>query len=214
MRISRERFIAAAGLLFVSAFAYQCTSKPEPATPQAAPSIEASLTPVLSVKELMEHIIDPTADFVFDAVGVDVSAKGTVETKPVSDEDWLKVERGALQLAESTNLLKMRRPMAPAGEEIIKPVAGKPAPELPPAEIQAKIDKDRALWNKYADGLRDASLESLKIAKARDVNGLFDAGSKIDAACESCHLEYWYPGDKKAVLADQQKRVTYDPPKK
>ena len=176
--------------------------------------MEESLVPVLSVKELMEHVIDPTADFVFDAVGVDVSAKGAVETKPVSDDDWLKVERGALQLAESTNLLKMKRPVAPSGEEVLPPNPAKPAPELPPAEIQARIDKDRALWNKYADGLREASLESFKIAKARNVNGLFEAGNKIDKACENCHLEYWYPGDRKAVLKDQESHVTYDRPRK
>ncbi len=212
MRTSQGRFIVGAGLVFVSALAFQCTSTPAPTAPPA-PSIEAALTPVLSVKELMEHIIDPTADFVFDAVGVDVSAKGSVETKPVTDDDWLRVERGALQLAESTNLLKMRRPMVPVGNEVLPPVAGKPAPELPPAEIQAKIDKDRSLWNKYADGLRDAALESFKIAKARDVEGLFNAGSAIDLACENCHLEYWYPGDRKAVQEDQQKRTSYDPPK-
>ena len=55
----------------------------------------------------MEHIIDPTADWVFDAAVVDVTAKGVVETKPLTDDDWLKVERGGLLLAESMNLLKM-----------------------------------------------------------------------------------------------------------
>ena len=34
---------------------------------------------------------------------------------PVSDDDWLKVERGFLMLAEASNLLKMPRPVAPAG---------------------------------------------------------------------------------------------------
>lgn len=207
----QRRLVVGTALLFAAALVVQC-SKADP--PADAPPADASLSPVLTVKELMEHMIDPTADWIFDAVAVDVSEKGAVETKPVSDEDWLKVERGALQLAEATNLLKMRRAVAPPGEEGLKTEPGKPSPELPPAEIQAKIDHDRALWNKYADGLRAASLESLKIAKARDVNGLFDAGTKIDQACEACHLEYWYPGDRKAVEADQQKRVTYEPVKK
>lgn len=213
MQGNRGGLVAAAAVLFASALAFQCVSKPAQTT-SAEPSVDASLTPILSVKELMEHMIDPTADFVFDAVAVDISAKGSVETKPVSDEDWLKVERGALQLAESTNLLKMKRPIVPTGEEILPSDPGKPAPELPPAEIQARIDKDRSLWNKYADGLREASLESFKIAKARNVDGLFEAGNKIDKACEACHLEYWYPGDKEAVEKDLNSRVTYDRPKK
>ena len=55
-----------------------------------------------------------------------------------------------------------------------------------------------------------AALESLAIARARDAKRLFDAGDKIDRACESCHLEFWYPGDKKLVLENQGKTVTYD----
>jgi hypothetical protein len=173
------------------------------------------LSPTLTVKELMEHIIDPTADWVFDAAVVDVTAKGVVETKPLSDDDWLKVERGGLMLAESMNLLKMPRRMAPPAAPGQETAPHKGAePELAPEQIQAKIDQDRMLWNKYADGLRDAALNSVKAARARDAEALFTVGSEIDRACENCHLEYWYPGDRKAVLEDQNKKVTYDPPKK
>ena len=62
--------------------------------------------------------------------------------------------------------------------------------------------------------MRVASLDALKIVKARNAEGILDAGSAIDKACESCHLEYRYPGDLPAVLADQGKKVTFDPPKK
>jgi hypothetical protein len=215
MLTSRGRLIAWAGLVFVAALAsQQCSSKPaatsNAATP-AAPSLDSSLAPTLSVKELMEHIIDPTSDWIFDAAVIDISRKGITETKPLSDDDWLKVERGGYVLAESTNLLKIPRRMVPADEE------GKPhqpgEPELPPEQIQAKIEKDRALWYKHADGLKAAALEAVQVAKARDLDGLFKVGDKVDKACEACHLEYWYPGDREAVLKDQNSKVTYDPPK-
>jgi hypothetical protein len=201
--------------MLAGALATHCSSSsPAPAPAPAKPSpppLESALTPTLTVKELMEHIIDPTADWVFDAAVVDVTAKGVVETKPLTDDDWLKVERGGLLLAEATNLLKMPRQMAPPAQED-KPNKGA-EPELPPEQIQAKIDQDRALWNKYADGLRDAALSTVKVARARDAEALFNVGSEIDKACENCHLEYWYPGDRKAVLEDQKKHVTYDTPK-
>jgi hypothetical protein len=215
MRTRHGRLIAWAGLAFVGALpSQQCTSTPAApntaATP-AAPSLDSSLAPTLSVKELMEHVIDPTADWIFDAAVIDISRKGTIETKPLNDDDWLKVERGGYLLAESTNLLKIPRRMVPAGEE------GKPhqpgEPELPPEQIQAKIEKDRALWYKHADGLKAAALEAVQVAKARDFDGLFKVGDKVDKACEACHLEYWYPGDREAVLKDQNSKVTYDPPK-
>jgi hypothetical protein len=214
MLTRRGRLIAWAGVAFIAAFgSQQCSSKPAATTTAAtpaAPSLDSSLAPTLSVKELMEHVIDPTADWIFDAAVVDISHKGVTETKPLSDDDWLKVERGGYLLAESTNLLKIPRQMVPLGEE------GKPhqpgEPELPPEQIQAKIEKDRALWYKHADGLRAAALEAVQVAKARDFDGLFKVGDKVDKACEACHLEYWYPGDREAVLKDQNSRVTYDPP--
>ena len=200
-------FPAIGPLLLGASLMASCSRAPAPAA-----SDLSDLTPVLSVKELMEHIVDPIADWIFDAAVIDIGDKGIVETKPVTDEEWLKVERGALILAESANLLKMPRAMVPAGDKALKNSPG--GPELTPSEMEAKVKQDRALWNKHADGLRMAALESLKIARARDGERLFDAGEMIDKACESCHLEYWYPGDKKAVLENERKTVTYDKPQK
>jgi hypothetical protein len=193
------RFVAAAGLLLVSALASQCAPKPD-------------LAPLVSIKELMENVIDPIADNIFDAVGTDVSETGVVDTKPTTDEDWAKVKQGAVTLAEGSNLLKMPRAVAPPGDK--NNSGGPNAPELSPEAIQAKIDQDRALWNKHANELRDAGLKVLAIVKAKNADALFQAGSELDRVCENCHLEYWYPGDKKAVLEDEQKRATFNPTKK
>lgn len=206
MGISRGRLTGGAVLLFVSTIALQqCTSRPAPA-PAAT---EPDLTPVVSVRELMTNIIDPLSDNIFDAVGVDVTEKGTVETKPETDDDWAKVRQGAIALAEGTNLLKIPRRIAPAGDNVAKNPG-----ELPPDEIQKKVDGDRALWYKHADDLRAEALKVLDIVKAKDVDKLFQAGTDIDRACESCHLEYWYPGDRAAVLRDRASRVFTEPAKK
>jgi hypothetical protein len=34
------------------------------------------------------------------------------------------------------------------------------------------------------------------VVKAKSVQGLFDIGTKLDVACENCHLEFWYPAEK------------------
>ena len=186
----------------------QCTSQPAPAPPPTP--VSPPLTPVLSVRELMQHIIDPTADWVFDAAVVDVTATGVKTTVPQSDDEWLHVERGLLLLAEASNLLKMPRAVAPPGAGASTPIKpGEPTPELSPAEIEAKVSANRNLWNTHADELRTVALASLKVVQSRSVEGLFQIGSDIDRACEHCHLEFWYPGDKEAVLADQKKKATY-----
>lgn len=200
-----HRLLLTALALFIGALAAsQCTSKP--AAPAAPP--QPDLTPVVSIKELMENIIDPIADNVFDAVGTDITAKGIVETKPTTDEDWAKVRIGAVTLAEGTNLLKIPRPAAPPGDKN-ELSTGPNAPELPPETIQANIEADRAKWNRHADELRSVALEVLDTVKAKNSDQLFDLGGKLDKACENCHLEYWYPGDRKALLEDAAKRAGY-----
>jgi hypothetical protein len=83
---------------------------------RAARAHSGAVSEVLSVKELMQHIVHPQADLAFDAVIVDVGPKGVVETTPTTDEDWTRIERGMWVLAEASNLLKMPRKMARDGE--------------------------------------------------------------------------------------------------
>jgi hypothetical protein len=180
-----------------------------PAQQPAAEQIAA----IVSVRELMTNIIDPLADNIFEAVATDVTEQGVVDIKPTTDEDWAKVMQGAVALAEGTNLLKIHPRKAAPDDYVFDPnERGPNAPELAPADIQKKIDADTALWDKHANDLRTEALKVIDIVKARDADKLFQAGSDIDAACENCHLEYWYPGDKAAVLEDARKRATVNAP--
>jgi len=198
----RAGLMRGAGLIVLGGLALAgCTARPI-----AAPAAAPPLTPIVTIKELMENVIDPIADNIFDAVGSDISAKGIVTTAPQTDEEWAKVMQGAVTLAEGSNLLKMHRNVAPPGDT--NNSIGPNAPELSPEAIQAKIDGDRAVWNRHADELRDAAVRVIAIVKAKNTDALFAAGSEIDMVCENCHLEYWYPGDKQAVLEDAAKRAT------
>jgi len=164
---ARTIAIAVAGAIVVAG----CSAQPE-ATQAAAPVF----IPVLSVKELMENIVDPQSDYVFDAVGSDISPKGVVDIKPTTDDDWIKIQRGAYVLAESSNLLKMTRKMAPDGVGNVEPGG----PELTPAQVEAKVKENPALWNSHADTLRTEALKVIEIVKAKDADKLLAAGSAID----------------------------------
>lgn len=212
-----RRLVGGAALVFATSLLFQQCSRPAqeagPA-PAAAPA-PTDMRAIVSVRELMQTIIDPLADNIFDAVGTDVTEKGVVDHRPTTDEDWAKVMQGAVALAEGTNLLKLHpRLAAPADYTFDPKERGPGAPELAPAEIQKKIEADLNLWNKHADDLRTEALKVIEMVKAKDADKLFAAGSDIDKACENCHLEYWYPGDRKAVLEDAAKRVTITPPQK
>ena len=203
------RLTALAGVLFLTALASSVCSAPTPEIqPSVSPPLLGEMTPVVSVKELMQHMIDPIADNIFDAVWWDGTDKGVVEHRPSTDDDWEKIKIGAVTLAEGIDLLKVPRPLAPAGD--VNNSLGPKPPELSPAEIKAKIDKDPVLWIAKIQALRNVGLEVLEVVKKRDVNALWQAGGDLDEACEGCHLEYWYPGDKTTVLADRKARARFE----
>jgi len=194
--------VAAAPLAFVLATA-SCSSPktsaasgraPEAPAPIAPARLWGDLKPIVSVKELMRDMLDPASDFIFDSVKVEFTKKGTIEHAPKTDEDWEKIRFGAVTLAEGVYLLKIPRPFAPPGDQ--NNSTGPEATELSPAQIQAKLEKDPVLWNAKIEALRNVGLEVMEIVKNRNVNELWDAGDNLDRACETCHVEYWYPGDK------------------
>ena len=152
------------------------------------------MKPVVSVKELMADLIDPASDYVFDAVSTTIGAKGIVEVEPRTDEDWARVRSGAVTLAEGISLLKIPRPIAPPDDRPAAPDSGNE--EMPPDQIRAKILADPVLWNAKIEALRNIDLTILDVVKRRNVSELTEAGAILDSACETCHLEFWYPGEK------------------
>ena len=207
---SKRLLIAAALVYTVVLTAASCTSSSssKPASPAAAPVGRTEMKAVVSVKELMRYTIDPISDNIFDAVTYESTKKGVKEVFPKTDEDWEKVKIGAVTLAEAIYLLKLPRPFAPAGD--VNNSTGPNPPELSPAQIQAKVDADPVLWDAKIQALRNVALSLMEIADKRDTKELFEAGETLDKACEACHLEYWYPGDRKAVEEDERQRARFE----
>ncbi|HEY7188910.1 MAG TPA: hypothetical protein VH436_20275 [Vicinamibacterales bacterium] len=174
-------------------------------TTSAATATVASsnLAPIGTVKEIMKGIVDPSSKGVWDSVGVESGPKGLIDRSPKTDEEWARVEGDALMLAEVANLLKMPgRHVALPEQANQKTVAD--APELTPLQIEEKIAKDRAAWEKRADALQATAVKARAAAKAHDKDGLLNVGEEIDNACESCHQVYWYPDEKKPGAADAE----------
>ncbi len=59
--------------------------------------------------------------------------------------------------------------------------------------MQKKIDASPEAFEAFAGVLRDSGLRALAAINAKNPTDLFDVGEAIDAACETCHLTYWYP---------------------
>jgi hypothetical protein len=202
------RLVAFSGLLFLGSAAWSQCSRPTAPTPRSnPPMLLGEMTAVVSVKELMANMIDPFADDIFDAVWWETSARGVVAHRPTTDDDWQKVRTGAVTIAEGIYLLKVPRPFAPPGD--VNDSLGPNPPELSPAQIHAKLDHDPVLWNAKIEALRNVALATLEATKHQDVEALFQAGADLDAACEACHLEYWYPGDRN-IVTERSGRATFE----
>src|SRR5690242_6222117 len=93
------RFAVAFAVSIAAAPLAGCSSPKAAATPRADP-LWGDLKPVVSVKELMDDMIDPIADNIFNAVSIKQTAAGTVEKVPKTDEDWEKIRIGGVTLAE------------------------------------------------------------------------------------------------------------------
>lgn len=141
-----------------------------------------------TVREIMASMVMPSADFMWNAVSSKVTAKGTEEKSPKTDEEWAEVRNRAIILMEASDLILIPRRIAAPGQ-----AAKDPRVQLSPDEIATLIEKDRASWTQMANALHDSVLPTLKAIDAKDPMALSDSSLAIDKACETCHLKFWYP---------------------
>src|SRR5215210_358417 len=166
-------------------------------------SPETSLAATATIKDLMDAMVGPSAEYLFDNIVEIVDESGTIDKTPKTDEEWAEVRRRALMLVEAPNLLVT--PGRKVGKPGEKPEY--PEVELGPEQIQQLIDGDRDAFVRRARRLQDAATLALKAIDARDKRELFAKLGDVDKACESCHLHYWYPNDKRAREAAKEDGV-------
>jgi hypothetical protein len=149
---------------------------------------EAEYRPTTTIKDLMNGLVDPAADTIWNSVATTITTKGTVEKAPHTDEEWATVRGSAIQLLEASNLLQI------PGRHAAKPgQRNEQGIELQPEQIETLINQDRQAWIALAHGLHDAATLALNAADAKDPAKVLESGEQIDNACERCHQQYWYP---------------------
>jgi len=172
--------VIAAGVLVLSG-----CREPPPSKAETAPAPEFRLN--ATIRDIMDSFIDPAADHIWDAVSITVTAKGREEKFPRTDEEWKELRRRTIQLMEGANLLLVPgRRVAKPGEQVDPRIA------LPPDQIEALINQDRAAFTKMAHDLYDSALPVLQAIEAKNKDKLLEVSDGIDKACENCHSKYWY----------------------
>jgi hypothetical protein len=127
-------------------------------------------TPVADVKQIMEMVVDPAAEVVWESVGFIITADGEEKVLPRNDEEWAVVRNSAMILAESGNLLMI-------GDRA----------------------KGEGPWMIMSRSLVEAGKATLQAAEAKDAEAIFAVGERLYNACETCHVLYWYDEDGLAI---------------
>lgn len=161
MNVERKQEMRWQGLIFVFGFiVVGCGGMaPQGGTASAGPL--PPFKPVVDTRLLMEAVVDPNADIVWDSVRTIITAQGAEEITPQTDEQWTAVRNAAVAVAESGNLLMMV-PRAKAGDE----------------------------WMKAAQALAETGQSAIRAIEARNAPELFTAGGNIYGACTDCHSKY------------------------
>jgi cytochrome c556 len=156
-------------------------------TPTPAADRGESAAPAATLQELMDTRIDPAADALWDSVAFIASEKGEEDRRPRTPAEWAAVRKNARALIEAAAELEV--PGRRVSTLLVSPRPG----ELSASDIQLRVDADSAAFAERARALRSAARKALVAIDAKDADALMNAGGIIDAACEACHVVYWYP---------------------
>ena len=178
-----------------------CTAPKADTNSATAADTTAGPKVVATIKDIMDSMVDPSADYIWESIGTEVSAKGILEKQPRNPEEWKEERRRAVVLVEAANLLVMPgRHVAQPGEK-----SENPGIELGPDEIEALIEKDRPTFIRLAREFQETAIEQLKAVDDKNIQELLRTGGDIDTRCENCHKTYWYPNDP--AFANQPKET-------
>lgn len=155
-----------------------------------------------TIKDVMHSMVDPNGDYVFESLQEIGDGHGVHEKAPASDAEWQDLRRHLAVLAEAPALVAGRKAARPRDR------SRNPQSESQPEEVQKAIDADSASLVRRALRLQNAANWAIREVDARDKAGLLRAIDGIDKACENCHLNYWYPNDKRAQQAAREDHIS------
>jgi cytochrome c556 len=150
-----------------------------------------------TIQDLMDGIVDPSADVLWDSVAYIATKQGIEDRQPRTDEEWKTVRYSAITLSEAANLLSMPGRSVAVAHNPASAAAPPGLGELTHAEIQQRIDTTHDAFTQFARNLQDAAAQALTAIDAKNAQGLMEAGGVIDQACEACHVTYWYPNQSR-----------------
>jgi hypothetical protein len=145
----------------------------------------------LTVQQIMDNEVDPSADTIWGAVGIIEGKSGAHLRQPRNAAGWRELADAVDRLIDGAGSLSHTTNVGENGHGLL---ADASTPGIrTAAQITQDIHNDPKRFAAAALRLRDAGLAAKTAIAARDAQGILKAGAQMDAACEACHSAYWYP---------------------
>ncbi|MEX0619366.1 MAG: hypothetical protein WDZ76_03355 [Pseudohongiellaceae bacterium] len=149
-------------LLIGSTLLASCSDSAENATGAGGgQAADANYNTTLDMAEIMNSVLEPPSDILWDSAGWIMSDAGYEELYPTTDEGWNYVRQQAAIIVETGNILA-----------------------LPGRAL------DGDAWMVYSEGLSEAGLLAMRAAESRDEEAFFQAGAQLYSVCTACHQAY------------------------
>ena len=120
-----------------------------------------SAPPVATIKQIMNAIVLPNANVIYNAVGTTIDGTKVEETVPKNDKEWAAVGDSAAAIVESGNMLLV-------GDRLI----------------------DKREWLSYTQRFIAAGKAALAAANEKKPDGVLAAGGDLNETCDACHEKY------------------------
>ena len=159
MQILASKLSKTTLILLVGGFLAACSApeETETAATAGAPAYNTSL----DVTEVMNLVLEPASDILWDSGGWVLDASGYEELYPTTDEGWAYVRAQAAVVVEAGNMLAL------------------------PDRAE-----DNDAWMIYAAGLSEAGVLAMEAAANQNEDDFFQAGAQLYSVCTACHQAY------------------------
>ena len=146
-------------ILLVGGFLATCSAPDE--TEAAAQAGGPAYNTSLDVTQLMNLVLEPASDILWDSGGWVLDASGYEALYPTTDEGWAYVRAQAAIVVEAGNMLAL------------------------PGRAE-----DSDAWLIYAEGLSEAGILAMEAAATQNEDDFFQAGAQLYSVCTACHQAY------------------------
>ena len=129
--------------------------------PEEEAMIDINYNTALNVQQVMNLVLEPASDVLWDSAGWVMDAAGYEELYPTTDEGWEYVRAQAAIVVESGNMLAL------------------------PGRAE-----DNDAWMIYSQGLSEAGILAMEAAAEKNEEDFFQAGAQLYSVCTACHQAY------------------------